>query len=253
MENGNFIKLNRQLLEWRYWYSETAVKLWILILMKANWKDGWFMGDRIPRGSLATSMANLAIEAGCSEATVRRWLSRFEADGQISRKVTNRFTQINVINYGFYQDVPDESGERMTERMTEQVPDQVTYQATEQVTPNRRSKEREELKKERRERGASAPTLEEVKSFVREENLTISPERFFSFYESQDWRTASGYPIKDWKAKARSWQSSERKTKKERLPGFYNADPIRDPDPQIATPEEIDRARALLMKGAKIK
>lgn len=245
MENGNFIKLNRQLLEWRYWYSETAVKLWILILMKANWKDGWFMGDRIPRGSLATSMASLAFEAGCSESTVRRWLGRFEADGQITRRVTNRFTQINVINYGFYQDVPDEGGERVTERMTERVTDQMT----EQMTPNRRSKEREELKKERRERGASAPTLEEVKQFVKEENLTISPERFFSFYESQDWRTASGYPIKDWRSKARTWQSTEKQRKKEFLPEYYNADPIRDQDPQLASTDEIERVRALINKG----
>lgn len=245
MKDGNFIKLNRQLLEWRYWYSETAVKLWILILMKANWKDGWFMGTAIPRGSFATSISNLAVEAGCSESTVRRWLGRFEEDGQITRKVTNRFTQINVINYGFYQDVPDEGGERMTERMT----GQVTERMTERVTPNRRSKEREELKKERRERGT--PTLEEIKSFVKEEKLTIDPVRFFSFYEGQDWKTASGYPIKDWRSKARAWQSSERPKRKEELPDYYNAEPIREDEPQLASNEEIERVRALIMKGAK--
>lgn len=245
MKDGNFIKLNRQLLEWRYWYSETAVKLWILILMKANWKDGWFMGTAIPRGSFATSISNLAVEAGCSESTVRRWLGRFEEDGQITRKVTNRFTQINVINYGFYQDVPDEGGERMTERMT----GQVTERMTERVTPNRRSKEREELKKERRERGT--PTLEEIKSFVKEEKLTIDPVRFFSFYESQDWKTASGYPIKDWRSKARAWQSSERPKRKEELPDYYNAEPIREDEPKLATKEEIARVRALLNKGRK--
>ena len=249
MENGNYIKLNRQLLEWRYWYSETAVKLWILILMKANWKDGWFMGDRIPRGSLATSMSNLAIEAGCSEPTVRRWLTKFEEDGQISRKATNRYTQINVINYGFFQDVPGESDERMTNQTTEQVTGQVTNQTTEQVIPNRRRKEREELKKERRERGA--PTLEEIKSFVKEEKLTIDPVRFFNFYEGQDWKTASGYPIKDWRSKARAWQSSEKPKRKEELPDYYNAEPIREDDPQLASKEEIERVRALLMKGAK--
>ena len=251
MENGNYIKLNRQLLEWRYWYSETAVKLWILILMKANWKDGWFMGNRIQRGSLATSMSNLAIEAGCSEPTVRRWLAKFEEDGQITRKATNRYTQINVINYGFYQDVPDESDERVTNQMTEQATEQVTNQMTEQVIPNRRRKEREEGKKERRERGASAPTLEEIKSFVKEEKLTIDPVRFFSFYEGQDWKTASGYPIKDWRSKARAWQSSERPKRKEELPDYYNAEPIREDEPQLASKEEIERVRALLMKGAK--
>lgn len=247
MENGNFIKLNRQLLEWRYWYSETAVKLWILILMKANWKDGWFMGERIPRGSFATSISNLAIESGFSEATVRRWLIKFEEDGQITRRATNRFTQINVIKYALFQDVPENVTKRMTEQMTERVTEQVTDQMTEQVTPNRRSKEREEIKKERRER--AAPTLDEVKQFVKEECLTIDPTRFFNFYESQDWKTSSGYPIRDWKSKARSWQSSERPKRKEELPDFYNPEPIRDPDPKLATPEEIERVRALLNKG----
>jgi transposase len=190
-------------------------------------------------------MANLALEAGCSESTVRRWLVRFEEDGQITRRVTNRFTQINVINYSFYQDVPDEGGERVTERMTERVTDQMT----EQMTPNRRSKEREEIKKERRER--AAPTLDEVKQFVKEEGLTIDPARFFNFYESQDWKTSSGYTIKDWKSKARSWQSSERPKRKEELPDFYNPEPIRDTEPKLATPEEIARVRALLNKGRK--
>lgn len=241
MKDGNFIKLNRQLLEWRYWYSETAVKLWILILMKANWKDGWFMGTAIPRGSFATSISNLAVEAGCSESTARRWLARFEEDGQITRKVTNRFTQINVINYGFFQDVPDESGERMTERMTEQV----TERMTERVTPNRRKKEKKELKNIKRE----VPTLDEIKQFVKEEKLTISPERFFRFYEGQDWRTSGGTPIRDWKAKAREWQSTERQPKTEVLPDYYNAEPIREKERRLATPEEIERTRALLNKG----
>ena len=141
MENGNFIKLNRQLLEWRYWYSETAVKLWILILMKANWKDGWFMGDRIPRGSLATSIASLADECGKSPTTIKKWLSRFEEDGQITRRVTNRYTQITVINYGFFQDLP----ERGVQRGDQQGDQQSDYQGDQRGDHNRRSKERNRL------------------------------------------------------------------------------------------------------------
>ena len=243
MENGNFIKLNRQLLEWRYWYSETAVKLWILILMKANWKDGWFMGDRIPRGSLATSIASLADECGKSPTTIKKWLSRFEEDGQITRRVTNRYTQITVINYGFFQDLP----ERGVQRGDQQGDQQSDYQGDQRGDHNRRSKEREEIKKERRER--AAPTLDEVKQFVKEEGLTIDPARFFNFYESQDWKTSSGYPIRDWKSKARSWQSSERPKRKEELPDFYNPEPIRDTEPKLATPEQIEKVKKQIQRG----
>ena len=246
MENGNYIKLNRQLLEWRYWYSETAVKLWILILMKANWKDGWFMGDRIPRGSFATSISTLADECGKCPTTIKKWLNRFEEDGQITRRVTNRYTQIIVVNYGFFQDLPDKGDQQGDQRSDHQG----NQQGDQRSDHNRRSKEREELKKERRER--VAPTLEEVKQFVKKEGLTIDPLRFFNFYEGQDWKTASGYPIKDWRSKARAWQSSERPKRKEELPDFYNAEPIRDPEPKLATPEEIARVRALLNKGRTV-
>ena len=99
---GNYIKINRQMLEWRFWYSETAVKLWILLLLKANWKDGWFMGTHVPRGSLATSIRNLADESGFSEKTVKKWLNRFEEDGQITKSGTNRFTLITLIKYGLF-------------------------------------------------------------------------------------------------------------------------------------------------------
>lgn len=247
MAEGNYIKLNRQLLDWRYWYSETAVKLWILILLKTNWKDGWFMGEQIPRGSLATSIASLAEECGKSPTTIKKWLGRFEEDGQITRRATNRYTQITIVNYGFFQDLP-EKGDQQGDQQTDQRSD---YQGDQQGDHNRRRKEREEGKKERRE--SSAPSLEEVRSFIGKEKLTIDADRFYNFYAGQGWKTSSGYPIRDWKAKARSWQSTERKQKSEQLPEFYNAEPIRDKDPQLAAPEEIERVRAMLMKGATSK
>ena len=239
-ENG-FIKINRQLLEWRYWYSETAVKLWILLLLKANWKDGWFLGDKIPRGSLATSIASLAEECEKSPTTIKKWLNRFEEDGQITRRVTNRYTQIIIVNYGLFQDLP-ERGDQQGDQRGDQQSDQ---QGDQRGDHNRRKKEKKELKNIKRE----VPTLDEIKQFVKEENLTISPERFFRFYEGQDWRTSGGTPIRDWKAKAREWQSTERQPKTEVLPDYYNAEPIREKERRLATPEEIERTRALLSKG----
>lgn len=105
--NG-FIVIDRKLLEWKYAQFPYAMALWIHILLKANWRDGWFMGVAIPRGSFATSMQNLADATGMEVHTVRKWLKRFESDGQIELKSTNRFTVIKVLNYSTYQDIPDE-------------------------------------------------------------------------------------------------------------------------------------------------
>ena len=105
--NG-FIVIDRKLLEWKYAQFPYAVALWIHILLKANWRDGWFMGVAIPRGSFATSLPNLADETGMDISTVRKWLKRFEENGQIEQKVTNRFRVIKVLNYSAYQDIPED-------------------------------------------------------------------------------------------------------------------------------------------------
>ena len=105
--NG-FIVIDRKMLEWKFAQHPYAVALWTHILLKANWRDGWFMGTAIPRGSFATSLPNLASETGMDVSTVRKWLKRFEENKQIEQKVTNRFRVIKVLNYSAYQDIPEE-------------------------------------------------------------------------------------------------------------------------------------------------
>ena len=135
--NG-FIVIDRNIEDWRWWGNTTAMGLWLLILVKANWKDGFFLGEPIPRGSFATSLPSLAAEIDLSESTVRRWLKRFEDDGQIEQKVTNRFRVIKVLNYAKYQDIPDD---RVNSQMTGQMEGQMTGQVTGLVTPNRTKKQ----------------------------------------------------------------------------------------------------------------
>ena len=135
--NG-FIVIDRNIEDWRWWGNPTAMGIWLLILVKANWKDGFFQGEPIPRGSFATSLPNLAMEIGLSESTVRRWLKRFEEDGQIEQKVTNRYRVIKVLNYAKYQDIPDD---RVNSQMTGQATGLVTGLVTGQMTPNRTNKQ----------------------------------------------------------------------------------------------------------------
>ena len=140
MNNGGFIILDRKLLEWRYADRPTAFSIWVHILMEANWKDGYFLGDEIPRGSLATSYGHLAKEVGVDPSTLRTWLDRFEKAGMIERKSTNRYTIIKVLNYSTFQDLPVEgSPQRTPERIPQQTP-----QRTPQRTPHNRTKKQEE-------------------------------------------------------------------------------------------------------------
>lgn len=206
-ENG-FIVLHRKIVNWKFYQSDSGFRLWLHILLRANWKDGYFLGQKIPRGSLATSIRQLADETGLSESTVKRWLKRFENERQIVTQVNNRFRVIKVVNYNAFQDIPRDG---VNNQMTDQVNNQVTYQMTDQVTDNRTKKQsNKETNKESVERkyttSFSPPTLTDIESFVSENSLVVDPKYFFDYYESAGWKS-------DWKARLRRWDKEDREKK----------------------------------------
>ena len=55
------------------------------------------------------------------------------------------------------------------------------------------------------------PTLEEVREFCQTTKTTISPERFYHYYQSRGWQLRPGQPMEDWKAALKVWEDNERK------------------------------------------
>ena len=208
---SGFIVIARQLLDWRYAQFPFAVALWVPLIMRANWKDGWFMGERIPRGSLATSMASLAEQTGMEVHTVRKWLKRFEEDGQITRKTTNRFTIINITNYRTFQDIPEEwYSKQRSEQNGEQSSNQDSEQNGEQSSNNRTKKQRnKETKKQLSLR--ARPEREDVQAYILEKNLSVNVEDFMLYYDENGWTGSDGEPLRNWKSALLSWSKKEKK------------------------------------------
>ncbi len=209
-ENG-FVKLFRKLVDWKYAQFPNAVALWVHILIRANWKDGYFMGVPIPRGSFATSLQRLADETGMNVSTVRRWLKKFEDDKQIERIATQRCTIIKVSNYRDYQDISEEGVNTPVNTLMNK---QVNKQVNTQVNNNRRKKEEKESKKERSivERSAPKPSLSEVESFFDDNGYEASAFAFWQYYEQKEWKDKRGRPL-DWEEKAAQWEAREYKKK----------------------------------------
>ena len=109
MKQG-FIKIDRQILEWRYHDYPNMFRFWILLLLKANWKPAYFKGVLVDRGSFITSARNLAKESHLSVNTVRRLLQLLENEHQITRTVTQSWTLISIVNYAKYQDIDENDG-----------------------------------------------------------------------------------------------------------------------------------------------
>ena len=61
------------------------------------------------------------------------------------------------------------------------------------------------------------PTLEKIQAFVKKNNFTFSPEKFYDYYNAVGWKVR-GMPITDWQSLCRSWQARERLEAKPEIP-----------------------------------
>lgn len=103
MLNANYIKLHRKSIESQVFSDAELWRLFCWCLMRANWKEGFYCGERIEPGSFATGRKSASTELGVSESTWYRSMQKLERLGCISLKVNNRFTIVFIANWSKYQ------------------------------------------------------------------------------------------------------------------------------------------------------
>lgn len=102
-----WIKMFRRFLEWE-WYDQTSmVRLFLHILLKANYEDKKWHGVVIKRGQFVTSFANLSAETGLSLQVVRSCLDKLQRTGEVNKQSTSQYTIITVCKYADYQQIED--------------------------------------------------------------------------------------------------------------------------------------------------
>lgn len=169
--DGGFIKIDRGILDWE-WYSDiNTTRLFIHLILKANWKDGRFQGQEIKRGSFVTSYPKLAEETELTVNQVRTSLSKLKSTGEITVKSQSKFSVITVKNYCLYQDISQSNHSQITDKS------QANHR---QITTI------EESKKVRRE---------EIKKRVSKDTPKETPEDIISQY---DFSEAMVVKIKEW-------------------------------------------------------
>ena len=105
--NGH-IKLHRALTEWGWYKDLPTCKLWLHVLLRANYKACEWQGIEIPRGAFATSYAALSAESGLTVKQVRTALDKLKSTGEITVKTNRHYTIVTVAKYDEYQSTPDE-------------------------------------------------------------------------------------------------------------------------------------------------
>lgn len=102
--NG-FIKVHRSILEWEWWDDINTFRLFMTILLLANWKEKKWHGKVIPRGALWTSLPSLSDASGLSVQQTRTALMKLKSTGEITDEPTGGGRLVTVVNYELYQAV----------------------------------------------------------------------------------------------------------------------------------------------------
>ena len=148
--NNGFVKLHRKMFEWEWLDDINTFRLFVTILLLANWKPKRWRGRVIPRGSCWTSIPELAKKSGLTYQQTRTALDKLISTGEITDKVTSRGRLVTDANYDIYQsDV-----ENVTDKITDKNADNQqtsNRQVNRQVTTTEehiRTKEHKELKEQ---------------------------------------------------------------------------------------------------------
>ena len=120
-----YIKIFRSIDDWRWFNTPHMLEFWLRLLLKANWKDEEIDGELFDRGTIVTSIPDLAKEFGLSVKQVRVFLDRLVETGEITmgrarsralsraRMGTSSRTRITICNYVSYQSLGREVGQKV--------------------------------------------------------------------------------------------------------------------------------------------
>ena len=112
MNTDGWIKIHRSILEWQ-WYGDTNVtRLFIHLLLSANYTDREWQNMTISAGQLVTSISSLADQTNLSIKQIRGAIKKLVNGGEIVTKGTNKYTIITICKYDSYQNFSDDEGKQ---------------------------------------------------------------------------------------------------------------------------------------------
>ena len=98
-----FIKLYRQVMKWEWYDDANTFRLFIHLLLKANYEDAQWRGLTIKRGQLFTSIGHLSHELKISNKAIRIALDKLIKTKEVASKGASNGTMITICKYDSYQ------------------------------------------------------------------------------------------------------------------------------------------------------
>ena len=209
----DYIKLFRNILNWEWWHDINTCRVFIFLLLKANWKDSTWKGIEVKRGSYISSLDKVAADTDLTRDEVRTAIKHLTKTKEITTVTTRKYTVFSVLNYDLYQSNPTE--------ITTQIP--IKSPTIPTLIPLREEyKEGKNIKKEvskDTKKKFVPPSVDDVAAYCRERVNNVNAQAFVDFYVSKDWMIGKN-KMKDWKAAVRTWERSESRDKPKAINKF---------------------------------
>ena len=115
-ENNGFIVINKKILKWEWYQDTNTVRLFLHLLLIANWEDKKWQGVEIKRGQVVTSLKHLVQQTKLTLQQVRTSLTRLISTHEITKTATNKYTVITINNYNKYQEYNKQANIQLTNK-----------------------------------------------------------------------------------------------------------------------------------------
>lgn len=229
-----YIKIYRSILDWEWWSDNNTCKLFLYILLSANWKDKRWQGIEVKRGEFVTSIDNLASGTNLTKSQVRTSLSKLQSSGEVIAKSQQgkRYTIIRVCKFEEFQDSNEIAMKSQT--FSNEIANLSQSNRNEIAT----TKERKNIKNDKKDK-KSTPTRHRYGEFqkvllsddeldkLKQEYGTGTTDACITFLD--EYIEMKGYKAKNHYLCIRKWvvdAVNERKAKKndkaQELDGFYS-------------------------------
>ena len=102
-EKTTFIKIDRNILDWRWYTNSNTKDVFLHLLLTANIADKEFGEITVHRGEVVTSVAKLSKELGLTVKETRVALDHLKATNEVAIKGQAKFSIISILRYDYYQ------------------------------------------------------------------------------------------------------------------------------------------------------
>ena len=98
-----YIKLFRKLLTWEWYRDANTVRVFLHILLHANYRSSNYMGYEIGAGECVFGRKQWAEDLGLTEQQIRTAIKHLKSTNEITIKTTNKFSIVKVEKWEFWQ------------------------------------------------------------------------------------------------------------------------------------------------------